>query len=90
MSAYQRVRDYAVTPYLLAETFREGWSGDGWRVAEGVPASAKLVGWYVEDAKRVMVLRFEDESFPIVPPGEIVPRGMVIMFVSESKQVPRP
>ena len=50
-----------------------------WRVSFGVPESARLIGFFLDHQAEQLVLRFEDDSFPLVRHGAQVPPLEVLL-----------
>jgi len=63
------VARYPIAPESLQHLLTVGWAG---RCISGVPATAEWRGVYVEDGRTICLL-FEDEGFPEVGEGELIP-----------------
>lgn len=59
-----------VTPELIGEMLIRNRA---YRIISTIPATTDVIGVYWSSDRRCFTLVLADESFPVVPPGEMIP-----------------
>lgn len=84
----RRMARVAVDPYWVGEWLKN--SATSPCAAVGVPQSARMIRWYVDQGRwgDKVYLVFEHETFPEVPVGGVVPVISVEIYTDEGIKCP--